>query len=96
MITFLVSIVLLVLGYFTYGKYIEKMFGPQHDRSTFAHGPCPVACNIPVNKKPIPFKSKDVVVTFNINVANVTIYVSVLKNCTRCEPKKITPTILTA
>lgn len=37
MITFLVSIVLLVLGYFTYGKYIEKMFGPQYDRPTPAH-----------------------------------------------------------
>lgn len=37
MITFLVSIVLLVLGYFTYGKYIEKMFGTQYDRPTPAH-----------------------------------------------------------
>lgn len=37
MITFLVSMMLLVLGYFTYGKYIEKMFGPQYDRPTPAH-----------------------------------------------------------
>lgn len=37
MITFLVSIVLLVIGYFTYGKYIEKMFGVKDERPTPAH-----------------------------------------------------------
>lgn len=29
MITFLVSIALLIVGYFTYGKYVEKQFGVQ-------------------------------------------------------------------
>ena len=34
MITFIVSIILLVVGYFTYGKYIDKMFGPNKERPT--------------------------------------------------------------
>lgn len=37
MITFIVSILLLILGYFTYGKYIEKMFGVKEERSTPAY-----------------------------------------------------------
>ncbi|MFE8698910.1 carbon starvation protein A [Cytobacillus sp. FJAT-53684] len=34
MFTFLASIVLLIVGYFTYGKYIEKMFGVKAARPT--------------------------------------------------------------
>ncbi|WP_046176189.1 carbon starvation CstA family protein [Domibacillus indicus] len=37
MITFLVSLALLVLGYFTYGKFIERMFGVKEGRSTPAY-----------------------------------------------------------
>ncbi|WP_226037858.1 carbon starvation CstA family protein [Aquibacillus saliphilus] len=39
MITFLVGIVLLIVGYFTYGKFVEKMFGVNEKRSTpaFTH-----------------------------------------------------------
>lgn len=37
MITFLVSIVLLIIGYFTYGKFIEKVFGERPDRPTPAY-----------------------------------------------------------
>ena len=37
MITFIVSIILLVVGYFTYGKYIDKMFGPNKERPTPAY-----------------------------------------------------------
>lgn len=37
MITFIVSIILLVVGYFTYGKYIDKMFGPKEARPTPAY-----------------------------------------------------------
>lgn len=37
MITFLVSIALLIIGYFTYGKYIEKMFGVKEERPTPAY-----------------------------------------------------------
>ena len=33
MITFSISLVLLVLGYFIYGKFVEKVFGPD-DRPT--------------------------------------------------------------
>ena len=37
MITFIVAIILLVVGYFTYGKYIDKMFGPNKERPTPAY-----------------------------------------------------------
>jgi len=37
MITFLVSIVLLIVGYFTYGKYVEKVFGHNESRPTPAY-----------------------------------------------------------
>ena len=37
MITFIVSIILLVIGYFTYGKYIDKMFGTKEERPTPAY-----------------------------------------------------------
>ena len=37
MVTFIVSIILLVVGYFTYGKYIDKMFGTKQDRPTPAY-----------------------------------------------------------
>ncbi|WP_025025883.1 carbon starvation CstA family protein [Caldalkalibacillus mannanilyticus] len=37
MITFLVSIVLLIVGYFTYGKVIEKLFGVKEARQTPAY-----------------------------------------------------------
>ncbi|MGM9922293.1 MAG: carbon starvation protein A [Bhargavaea sp.] len=37
MITFLLSIMLLIVGYFTYGKYVEKVFGPKNERPTPAY-----------------------------------------------------------
>ena len=37
MITFLVCIVLLIVGYFTYGKYVEKVFGEKEERPTPAY-----------------------------------------------------------
>ena len=37
MITFLVCIVLLIVGYFTYGKFVEKVFGEQEQRPTPAY-----------------------------------------------------------
>ena len=33
MITFLIGVAILVLGYFTYGKFVERVFGPD-DRKT--------------------------------------------------------------
>jgi carbon starvation protein CstA len=36
-ITFLVSIVVLIIGYFTYGKFIEKIFGVNYKRKTPAY-----------------------------------------------------------
>ena len=33
MITFIVSLLALVLGYFLYGRYVDRMFGPD-DRQT--------------------------------------------------------------
>lgn len=37
MYTFLIGIVLLIIGYFTYGKFIEKMFGVKEERPTPAY-----------------------------------------------------------
>ncbi|UFJ41166.1 carbon starvation protein A [Brevibacillus humidisoli] len=37
MITFIVSIILLILGYFTYGKFVEKVFGVKEARPTPAY-----------------------------------------------------------
>ncbi|MGN8646591.1 carbon starvation CstA family protein [Gracilibacillus sp. HCP3S3_G5_1] len=34
MITFLIAILLLIIGYFTYGKFVERIFGPTDDRDT--------------------------------------------------------------
>ncbi|MEQ8216765.1 MAG: carbon starvation CstA family protein [Arenibacter sp.] len=34
MISFIVSIAVLILGYFTYGKFVEKIFGVEKDRPT--------------------------------------------------------------
>ena len=37
MITFLVCIALLIVGYFTYGKFVEKVFGVKEARTTPAY-----------------------------------------------------------
>lgn len=37
MLTFLVSIVLLIIGYLTYGKYVERVFGKNEERPTPAY-----------------------------------------------------------
>src|SRR5690625_3443237 len=37
MITFIVSIILLIVAYFTYGKFIEKIFAPTDERATPAY-----------------------------------------------------------
>ncbi|QBP41854.1 carbon starvation CstA family protein [Paenisporosarcina antarctica] len=37
MYTFLGGIILLIVGYFTYGKFVEKMFGVKEDRTTPAY-----------------------------------------------------------
>lgn len=34
MITFLIAVVALILGYFVYGRYVERVFGPDKDRQT--------------------------------------------------------------
>ena len=50
MITFIVSIVLLVVGYFTYGKVIEKIFGPTESRKTPAYENNDGVDFVPMNK----------------------------------------------
>ncbi|WP_368503745.1 carbon starvation protein A [Alkalihalophilus sp. As8PL] len=37
MITFAISIVLLIIGYFTYGKFVERVFGVKEERPTPAY-----------------------------------------------------------
>lgn len=51
MITFLVSIALLIIGYFTYGKYVEKVFGVKEERSTPAYTLSDGVDYVPMNEK---------------------------------------------
>ena len=50
MVTFLVSVVLLVIGYFTYGKVIERIFDPEESRKTPAYANGDGVDYIPMNK----------------------------------------------
>ncbi|MCC5804623.1 carbon starvation CstA family protein [Rossellomorea vietnamensis] len=49
MVTFLVSIVVLIIGYFTYGKLIEKIFGVNESRSTPAYAKADGVDYVPMN-----------------------------------------------
>lgn len=51
MITFIGSIALLIIGYFTYGKYIEKVFGVKEERSTPAYSLQDGIDYVPMNTK---------------------------------------------
>lgn len=51
MITFLVSIVLLIVGYFTYGKFIEKIFVPIESRKTPAYADADGVDFVPMGKQ---------------------------------------------
>lgn len=39
MITFIISLAVLILGYLFYGRFVERVFGPD-DRVTPAEAPC--------------------------------------------------------
>ncbi|QHE60163.1 carbon starvation protein A [Rossellomorea vietnamensis] len=51
MVTFLVSIVVLIIGYFTYGKLIEKIFGINEKRSTPAYAKADGVDYVPMDTK---------------------------------------------
>ena len=51
MITFFLSIVLLVAAYFTYGKFIEKVFGPVESRKTPAYANADGVDYVPMGKQ---------------------------------------------
>jgi len=51
MITFLASIVILILGYFIYGKFIEKIFVPIEDRNTPAYADADGVDYVPMGKQ---------------------------------------------
>ncbi|WP_414042052.1 carbon starvation protein A [Macrococcus sp. EM39E] len=51
MVTFISCIVLLILGYFTYGYYIEKMFGVNDERPTPAYDQNDGIDYVPMNTK---------------------------------------------
>ncbi|QHE54065.1 carbon starvation protein A [Pontibacillus sp. HMF3514] len=51
MVTFLVSIALLIIGYFTYGKYVEKTFGVNTGRPTPAYSNQDNVDYLPMGKK---------------------------------------------
>lgn len=50
MFTFLISIVILVVAYFTYGKFIEKLFDPIESRKTPAYANADGVDFVPMNK----------------------------------------------
>ncbi|BCB02465.1 carbon starvation CstA family protein [Bacillus sp. KH172YL63] len=51
MITFLVAIIVLIIGYFTYGKLIEKIFGINENRSTPAYAKADGVDYVPMDTK---------------------------------------------
>lgn len=51
MITFLVSIALLIVGYLTYGKFVEKVFGANSNRKTPAFSMADKVDYVPMNTK---------------------------------------------
>ena len=51
MVTFLVAIALLIVGYFTYGKFIEKIFGVKEARTTPAYAKADGVDYVPMNTK---------------------------------------------
>ena len=50
MITFFASILLLIIAYFTYGKFIEKVFDPNDARKTPAYANADGVDYVPMNK----------------------------------------------
>jgi carbon starvation protein CstA len=51
MVTFFVAIVFLIIGYFTYGKFIEKIFGVKEARTTPAYEKSDGVDYVPMNTK---------------------------------------------
>jgi carbon starvation protein CstA len=51
MVTFFVAIVFLIIGYFTYGKFIEKIFGVKEARTTPAYAKADGVDYVPMNTK---------------------------------------------
>ncbi|MFU0789177.1 carbon starvation CstA family protein [Virgibacillus proomii] len=51
MITFIVSIILLIIAYFTYGKFIDKLFGPTDERATPAYSNHDGVDYVPMSKQ---------------------------------------------
>lgn len=50
MVTFFGGIALLLLGYFTYGKYVEKVFMPNYERKTPAYSNADGVDYVPMSK----------------------------------------------
>src|SRR5699024_1848108 len=51
MATFLIAIAVLVVGYFTYGKFIEKIFGVEEERKTPAYSNSDGVDYVPMDKQ---------------------------------------------
>ncbi|KIL52575.1 carbon starvation protein CstA [Jeotgalibacillus alimentarius] len=51
MVTFLVAIALLIVGYFTYGKFVEKVFGVKEERMTPAYANADGVDYVPMDTK---------------------------------------------
>ncbi|MDG5472919.1 carbon starvation CstA family protein [Jeotgalibacillus sp. ET6] len=51
MVTFLAAIVILIIGYFTYGKFVEKVFGVKNERLTPAYSHADGVDYVPMDTK---------------------------------------------
>ncbi|MDZ5713230.1 carbon starvation CstA family protein [Jeotgalibacillus haloalkalitolerans] len=51
MVTFLVAIAILIVGYFTYGKFVEKVFGVKEERMTPAYANADGVDYVPMDTK---------------------------------------------
>ncbi|MFB1082918.1 carbon starvation protein A [Jeotgalibacillus sp. JSM ZJ347] len=51
MVTFLVAIAILIVGYFTYGKFVEKIFGVKEERMTPAYANADGVDYVPMDTK---------------------------------------------
>ncbi|MEG1585630.1 MAG: carbon starvation CstA family protein, partial [Bacteroidales bacterium] len=64
MITFILSLLLLIAGYFLYGRYVEKVFTPEHDRVT-------PALQRPDGVDYVPMSSKKIFLIQFLNIAGL-------------------------
>ena len=86
MITFLIGVAILILGYFTYGKFVERVFGPD-DRKTPA-----LANPDGVDRVPMPHW-KNVLIQL-LNIAGIGPVIGVILAPARKRPRRCSARLL--